>query len=637
MAYISFLHVADLYLDSALSASFPSQDDVTKNVQNAPFEALENLIALCEKKRPHFVLIAGDMYNSENVSLKARFALASFYEKLANLSIPVYYAHGRHNPLTAKAKKETASFKELAVPAYLENVYNFSDTWECFSFADDVKIYGISHSKHQESRNLAELFENHGQTLDKNCLNIGVFHTSLMGSTSLHALQNEELTSTFLAPYFEAYDEVFDLSTYAKSLNNSSTIDYTPENTEKILLQEAEQDNFANSNLQSKKLSRKLALENLKEDAFLQDQSASSVFIAPELKHASKNQKSFKTPKPKKSELYAPCSLEDLEKIGIDYWALGYIHKAQTLMKTPTISYAGSMQGLHAHETGAHGCLFVEIDKKENFFTTPKTSFYSLAPVEWHELTVYLPDCTSQVQDWNDKKSINLDEFWQAKLQHTIHEEQKEERGTYSENLSNEDRQSLLQFILIVQKNILQALQEYLQEVWIGQKCKTVLFRIVLHGQSEFSSFLQEKEVQIDLCRMLEKIINTPHSQSNDTVQNAFWTNIEKFAQRSEQLSVYFKDIKPYVRPLFDFESALNRDDILGEVLRVSHNLRNNDKMLRSMEKQASDLLRTKIAKFTSNLYDNSTVSTFLEQKNFMDIIDKAEEICIDVFEPEQK
>ena len=58
---------------------------------------------------------------------------------------------------------------------------------------------------------------------------------------------------------------------------------------------------------------------------------------------------------------YAPASLEDLRASGIDYWALGHIHKQEVLAQNPWIVYSGSPQGLNPKETGPHGCLVVEL------------------------------------------------------------------------------------------------------------------------------------------------------------------------------------------------------------------------------------------------------------------------------------
>ena len=59
---------------------------------------------------------------------------------------------------------------------------------------------------------------------------------------------------------------------------------------------------------------------------------------------------------------YAPATLDDLRASRMDYWALGHIHKHEVLARDPWVVYSGSTQGLNPKETGAHGCVVVDID-----------------------------------------------------------------------------------------------------------------------------------------------------------------------------------------------------------------------------------------------------------------------------------
>jgi DNA repair protein SbcD/Mre11 len=62
---------------------------------------------------------------------------------------------------------------------------------------------------------------------------------------------------------------------------------------------------------------------------------------------------------------YAPCTLTDLEQTGLDYWALGHVHKSTTLReRSPWVVYPGDTQGRSpkASETGEKGALVVRCD-----------------------------------------------------------------------------------------------------------------------------------------------------------------------------------------------------------------------------------------------------------------------------------
>ncbi len=60
-------------------------------------------------------------------------------------------------------------------------------------------------------------------------------------------------------------------------------------------------------------------------------------------------------------EDYAPCAASDLAAAGMDYWALGHIHKAETVSDNPLAVYPGTPQGLNPRETGSHGCCVVDV------------------------------------------------------------------------------------------------------------------------------------------------------------------------------------------------------------------------------------------------------------------------------------
>lgn len=77
---------------------------------------------------------------------------------------------------------------------------------------------------------------------------------------------------------------------------------------------------------------------------------------------------------------YAPCSLDDLRSRRYHYWALGHIHKPETISKTdPVIAFPGNLQGRHVREAGPKGCLLVTVDDAHNVTVEPR----SLDVVRW--------------------------------------------------------------------------------------------------------------------------------------------------------------------------------------------------------------------------------------------------------------
>ena len=88
---------------------------------------------------------------------------------------------------------------------------------------------------------------------------------------------------------------------------------------------------------------------------------------------------------------YAPCTVDDLVEIGLDYWALGHIHAKQTLSKArPTILYPGNIQGRHPGELGARGCMISDVGPDGSV----STRFQALDVVRWETRDVPIDGVT---------------------------------------------------------------------------------------------------------------------------------------------------------------------------------------------------------------------------------------------------
>ena len=64
---------------------------------------------------------------------------------------------------------------------------------------------------------------------------------------------------------------------------------------------------------------------------------------------------------------YAPCSLGDLVRARMDYWALGHVHRFGVECESPPVVYAGALQGRSPRpsERGPHGAVVVEFEGSE--------------------------------------------------------------------------------------------------------------------------------------------------------------------------------------------------------------------------------------------------------------------------------
>ncbi len=171
MSQFKFIHAADLHLDVPMRhiKHIPSLQDIT-------FKALDALVTAAKKEKVDAIIFAGDIWNSEDASLKARFAFQKACESLEKLNINVYIACGNHDPLEEDMQKSN-------LPA---NVFIFKEFYEAISFEKEgeeiATIHGISHATTKESRNLTEFFPKIGLRERKKSFQIAVLHTSLAGS-----------------------------------------------------------------------------------------------------------------------------------------------------------------------------------------------------------------------------------------------------------------------------------------------------------------------------------------------------------------------------------------------------------------------------------------------------------------------
>ena len=90
-------------------------------------------------------------------------------------------------------------------------------------------------------------------------------------------------------------------------------------------------------------------------------------------------------------ERYAPCAVDDLRRLGYDYWALGHVHLRQTLCDADaTIAYSGNTQGRHMRETGPKGCLLVTVDGGR-----PAVEFRPLDVFRWERAAADATGCAT--------------------------------------------------------------------------------------------------------------------------------------------------------------------------------------------------------------------------------------------------
>ncbi|MGG1456538.1 exonuclease SbcCD subunit D [Bacillus subtilis] len=234
---LTFIHAADLHLDSPFYGISHLPEPIFARIKESTFASVEHMIDAAVREHVDFILLAGDLFDEANRSLKAQLFLKKQFERLRECGISVYVIFGNHDHLGG----------EWTPIEWPENVHIFSSAVpEEKSFFKEgrriASIYGFSYQARAVTENQAARYR---RSTDAP-FHIGMLHGTLSGS--------------------EGHDP------------------------------------------------------------------------------------------------YCPFTHDDLVKSGMDYWALGHIHKRQVLSaEHPAVIYPGNTQARHIKETGDKGYYLVHV------------------------------------------------------------------------------------------------------------------------------------------------------------------------------------------------------------------------------------------------------------------------------------
>ncbi len=231
-----FIHCSDLHIDSPVKELSDTSRQMTQ-FQEATANAWSNIVDLALAEKVDAVLIAGDIFDGADRSLRAQFKFQSGLKRLSDAGIASFITCGNHDPLDSWSSTLSIPERTIVFPG---------DRVECRPVIREgralAQIYGMSFPTRVVDENLAARFRRE----PKEGFAIGMLHTNVAGN--------------------------------------------------------AHHDN------------------------------------------------------------YAPCTTDDLVASGMDYWALGHIHKREVLRPAhPAIVYCGNAQARHFKETGAKGCCLVTL------------------------------------------------------------------------------------------------------------------------------------------------------------------------------------------------------------------------------------------------------------------------------------
>lgn len=166
-----FVHTADIHLDSPLRSLALRNPDLATLIGDATRRALTGIVDLCLTERVDALVIAGDLYDGDQTSMKTARFLAGQLDRLNEAGLRVFIARGNHDALSRITR-------ELALPP---NVTVFGGRAGAVEFSVgglDVVAHGLSFAQPKAPDSLLARY----RRPVADAVNIGVMHTSLDGA-----------------------------------------------------------------------------------------------------------------------------------------------------------------------------------------------------------------------------------------------------------------------------------------------------------------------------------------------------------------------------------------------------------------------------------------------------------------------
>ncbi|MGU3576196.1 exonuclease SbcCD subunit D [Brucellaceae bacterium C25G] len=260
-----FVHAADIHLDSPLRSLALRDSELAELIGNATRQAFVRIVDLCLEQHVDALLIAGDLYDGDQTSMKTARFLYEQLKRLDGKNIRTFVIRGNHDALSRITK-------ELILP-------------------DSVKLFG----------GRAEMVE--------------IDHEDTPFPICIHGLSfaQTHAPESLLPKYKQPQVGAFNIGLLHSSLSGSEGHD-----------------------------------------------------------------------------LYAPCSVKDLQESGFQYWALGHIHKRMIVEGACTIVMPGIPQGRDINEAGAKSVSLVTVHNDRSV----EVCEYTTSIAQFERLTIDVSNCS---------------------------------------------------------------------------------------------------------------------------------------------------------------------------------------------------------------------------------------------------
>lgn len=167
----SFVHTADLHLDSPLRSLALRDEALANLVGDASRIVLTRIVDLCIDEGVQALLIAGDLYDGAQTSMKTARFLASQMGRLTGAGIPAFVIRGNHDA-------QSRITRELVLPDAVTLFGPRATVVETRWNGHDIAVHGVSFQHAHAPDSLLSRF---GAPV-AGAFNIGLMHSSLGGA-----------------------------------------------------------------------------------------------------------------------------------------------------------------------------------------------------------------------------------------------------------------------------------------------------------------------------------------------------------------------------------------------------------------------------------------------------------------------
>lgn len=165
---VKFIHSADLHLDSPFKSRSKMPSSIFEVLMESTYNSVIRMMDFAIEEKVDFIIIAGDVFDQANRTLKSEIFMKRQFERLKEAGIFAYVIHGNHDPLTDGFKT-----------SWPDNVTVFKENVETFEMVsgkgERIFLHGFSYY-------LDDSYENKLDYYPVNTMNQGI-HIGILHGT----------------------------------------------------------------------------------------------------------------------------------------------------------------------------------------------------------------------------------------------------------------------------------------------------------------------------------------------------------------------------------------------------------------------------------------------------------------------